>query len=57
MAVPYYALLFGGAFLLRCLVGPFEPAQTEELPAPRRNRSPPSRSKRSPYWPGPWRYG
>ena len=27
MAVPYYALLFGGALLLRCVVGPFEPAQ------------------------------
>lgn len=27
MSVPYYALLFGGALLLRCLVGPFEPAQ------------------------------
>jgi anion transporter len=27
MSVPYYALLFGGAFLLRCLVGPFESAQ------------------------------
>jgi len=27
MSVPYYALLFGGAFLLRCLVGPFEPAR------------------------------
>ena len=27
MAVPYYALLFGGALLLRILVGPFEPAQ------------------------------
>jgi anion transporter len=27
MAVPYYALLFGGALLLRCVVGPFERAQ------------------------------
>jgi anion transporter len=27
MSVPYYALLFGGALLLRWLVGPFEPAQ------------------------------
>jgi anion transporter len=26
MAVPYYALLFAGALLLRLLVGPFEPA-------------------------------
>jgi anion transporter len=32
MSVPYYGLLFGGAVLLRCLVGPFEPPQTEELP-------------------------
>ena len=37
MAVPYYALLFGGAFLLRWVVGPFEPARcapTPPLPAP-----------------------
>ena len=27
MALPYYALLFSGALLLRLLVGPFEPAQ------------------------------
>jgi anion transporter len=27
MSVPYYALLFGGALVLRCLVGPFEPAR------------------------------
>jgi solute carrier family 13 (sodium-dependent dicarboxylate transporter), member 2/3/5 len=27
MSVPYYALLFGGALLLRCLVGPFESAR------------------------------
>jgi anion transporter len=27
MAVPYYALLFGGAVVLRCVIGPFEPAQ------------------------------
>jgi len=27
MALPYYALLFAGALLLRFLVGPFEPAQ------------------------------
>jgi di/tricarboxylate transporter len=27
MAVPYYALLFGGALVLRGVVGPFEPAQ------------------------------
>lgn len=30
MAVPYYALLFGGALVLRCVVGPFEPAREEE---------------------------
>jgi anion transporter len=34
MAVPYYALLFGGALLLRCAVGPFEPAQRSPTPAP-----------------------
>jgi anion transporter len=34
MAVPYYALLFGGALLLRCVVGPFEPAQRSPTPAP-----------------------
>jgi solute carrier family 13 (sodium-dependent dicarboxylate transporter), member 2/3/5 len=33
MAVPYYALLFGGAVLLRYLVGPFEPAQGREATA------------------------
>jgi citrate:succinate antiporter len=27
MAVPYYALLFSGALLLRCMIGPFETAQ------------------------------
>src|SRR5262249_61928157 len=27
MSVPYYALLFGGAALLRALVGPFEPGR------------------------------
>jgi anion transporter len=32
MAVPYYALLFGGALLLRCVVGPFEPAQRASTP-------------------------
>jgi anion transporter len=32
MWVPYYALLFGGAILLRCLVGPFERPQTEQAP-------------------------
>ena len=32
MAVPYYALLFGGALLLRCVVGPFEPAQHAPTP-------------------------
>ncbi len=34
MAVPYYALLFGGALLLRCVVGPFEPPQHTQTPAP-----------------------
>jgi anion transporter len=33
MSVPYYALLFGGALLLRCLVGPFEPAQRMHIQA------------------------
>ena len=33
MSVPYYALLFGGALLLRWLVGPFEPAQHAHAPA------------------------
>ena len=33
MSVPYYALLFGGAVLLRCLVGPFEPPQTRGITA------------------------
>jgi len=32
MAVPYYALLFGGALLLRCVVGPFE--RTQRVPTP-----------------------
>jgi anion transporter len=32
MAVPYYALLFGGALVLRCVVGPFEPAQRAPTP-------------------------
>jgi anion transporter len=32
MSVPYYTLLFGGAVLLRCLVGPFESSQTGEAP-------------------------
>jgi di/tricarboxylate transporter len=32
MAVPYYALLFGGALLLRCVVGPFEPARRAPTP-------------------------
>jgi anion transporter len=36
MSVPYYALLFGGALLLRWLVGPFEPAQHAQAPAPTR---------------------
>lgn len=34
MAVPYYALLFGGALLLRCVVGPFEPARHAPMPPP-----------------------
>jgi anion transporter len=38
MAVPYYALLFGGALVLRCVVGPFErahaPTPSAALPAP-----------------------
>jgi anion transporter len=34
MAVPYYALLFGGAALLRALVGPFEPPQRGDAQAP-----------------------
>jgi anion transporter len=34
MSVPYYALLFGGALLLRCLVGPFEPGRHGQAPAP-----------------------
>jgi len=34
MAVPYYALLFGGALLLRCVVGPFESAQRAPTPPP-----------------------
>jgi di/tricarboxylate transporter len=38
MAVPYYALLFGGALVLRCVVGPFErahaPTPPAALPAP-----------------------
>ena len=34
MAVPYYALLFGGALLLRYVVGPFEPAQPAPMPPP-----------------------
>jgi solute carrier family 13 (sodium-dependent dicarboxylate transporter), member 2/3/5 len=37
MAVPYYALLFGGALLLRVLVGPFERAEVEAAPAPKRH--------------------
>ena len=36
MSVPYYALLFGGALLLRCLVGPFEPGQQTQVPAQKR---------------------
>jgi anion transporter len=38
MSVPYYALLFGGALLLRCLVGPFE--QGQFTPAPVHARQP-----------------
>jgi anion transporter len=37
MSVPYYALLFGGAVLLRCLTGPFETARRTDMQAqPRR---------------------
>jgi anion transporter len=36
MAAPYYGLLFGGALLLRCLVGPFERARLEDALAPPR---------------------
>jgi anion transporter len=32
MAVPYYALLFGGALVLRCVVGPFELARCAPTP-------------------------
>jgi anion transporter len=44
MAVPYYALLFGGAALLRALVGPFEPGRG--VPAPAAPRLPFSASER-----------
>jgi len=40
MAVPYYALLFGGALVLRCVVGPFEPAQRAPMPAAARPPQP-----------------
>ena len=33
MAVPYYALLFGGAALLRLIVGRFEPGRDAQAPA------------------------
>jgi anion transporter len=36
MSVPYYALLFGGALLVRWLVGPFEPAQHLRVQAEKR---------------------
>jgi anion transporter len=36
MALPYYALLFAGALLLRLLVGPFEPGGPIEVEAPTR---------------------
>jgi len=36
MSVPYYALLLGGAALLRLIVGPFEPARRAEAVAPPR---------------------
>ncbi len=36
MAVPYYALLFGGALLLRVLVGPFERCEPAAAPVPKR---------------------
>jgi anion transporter len=34
MSVPYYALLFGGAAVLRVLVGPFEPGRGADAAAP-----------------------
>jgi di/tricarboxylate transporter len=34
MSVPYYALLFGGAAVLRVLVGPFEPGRNADAAAP-----------------------
>jgi anion transporter len=40
MAVPYYALLFGGALVLRCVVGPFEPARCTPTPAAARPPQP-----------------
>src|SRR5262245_12342507 len=36
MAVPYYALLFGGALVLRVIVGPFERGGGDAAPAPKR---------------------
>jgi anion transporter len=40
MAAPYYALLFGGALLLRAVIGPFEPARPAQ---PARDVAPPPR--------------
>jgi hypothetical protein len=40
MSVPYYALLFGGALLLRCLVGRFEKGSAHRNQCRGRNRSP-----------------
>src|SRR4030095_791692 len=37
MAVPYYALLFGGALVLRAIVGPFERGAAADHPAPKRH--------------------
>ena len=51
MAVPYYALLFGGALLLRCVVGPFEPAQRASTSPAAAAIHGPSRSRRSRFWP------
>jgi anion transporter len=36
MAVPYYALLFGGALLLRVIIGPFERGEAASVSTPKR---------------------
>jgi solute carrier family 13 (sodium-dependent dicarboxylate transporter), member 2/3/5 len=41
MAVPYYALLFGGALVLRILVGPFEHGDPTESAQPKEHSKPP----------------